>query len=77
MKQTLTKIEWLFVPYAVMELAYVIMASVLPINEHIDVLTVGVVDKLFLHPIGPYWYLHTLILCYVVVNVLGYVRKRM
>ncbi len=77
MKQTLTKIGWLFVPYAVMELAYVIMASVLPINEHIDILTVGVVlDKLFLHPIGPYWYLHTLVLCYVVVNVLGYVRKR-
>ncbi len=74
-KQTLIKIGWVFVPYAVMELAYVIMASFLPINEHIDVLTVGVVlDKLFLHPIGPYWYLHTLILCYVVVNLLEYAR---
>ncbi len=75
-KQTLKKIGWLFIPYAIMELAYVIMASILPINEHIDVLTFGVVlDKLFLHPIGPYWYLHTLILCYVVINILGYVKK--
>ncbi len=78
LKQTVAKIGWVVVPYLVMELAYVVMASVLPINEHIDVLTTGVVlDKLFLHPIGPYWYLHTLVLCYVVVNVLGYVRKRM
>ena len=40
------------------------MASLLPINEHIDHLTVGLFfDKLLLHPLGPYWYLHTLILC--------------
>ncbi len=77
LKQTVAKIGWVVVPYLVMELAYVVMASVLPINEHINVLTVDVVlDKLFLHPIGPYWYLHTLVLCYVVVNVLGYVQKR-
>ncbi len=75
-KQTLSKIGWLIVPYAIMELAYVIMASILPINEHIDNLTIGVVmDKVFLHPIGPYWYLHTLVLCYVVVNLIGYTRK--
>ena len=47
-----------------MESGYIVMASLLPINEHIDNLTVGAFfDKLLLHPLGPYWYLYTLILC--------------
>ena len=55
---------WIFVPYTIMESGYTIMASLLPIREHIDRLTVGVlVDHIFLHPMGPYWYLHTLMLC--------------
>ena len=52
------------VPYLVMEGAYVVMASLLPVGEHVDELTVSVfLDKLLLHPLGPYWYLQTLILC--------------
>jgi len=52
------------IPYFIMESAYIVMASALPIREHIDVLTFGVfVDKLFIHPIGPYWYLQTLLYC--------------
>ena len=52
------------VPYLVMESGYIVMASMLPIREHIDHLTVGVfLDRLFLHPLGPYWYLLTLIVC--------------
>ena len=55
---------WIFVPYTIMESGYTMMASLLPIREHIDRLTVGVlVDHIFLHPMGPYWYLHTLMLC--------------
>lgn len=54
---------WLFVPYAVMESGYVLMASFLPIREHIDCLTLPLFfDKLLFHPLGPYWYLHTLLL---------------
>ena len=46
---------WLVVPYVVMESSYIIMASILPIREHIETLTLGVfIDKLLLHPIGPY-----------------------
>ncbi len=61
----LRQVWWLFVPYAVMESGYVVMASVLPIREHIDALTPGVFAmKLLLDPLGPYWYLHTLIICY-------------
>lgn len=52
------------IPYIVMEGGYIVMAAALPIREHIDVLTLGVfIDRLFLHPIGPYWYLQTLITC--------------
>jgi len=55
---------WIFIPYAVMESGYTLMASLLPIREHIDQLTIGVlIDHIFLHPMGPYWYLHTLMLC--------------
>ena len=32
--------------------------------EHIDNLTITVfLNKLLLHPLGPYWYLHTLVIC--------------
>lgn len=63
----LRTILWLIVPYIIMESGYVISASLLPIREHIDNLTLDVfLNKLFLKPIGPYWYLHTLIICYIV-----------
>jgi fucose 4-O-acetylase-like acetyltransferase len=53
-----------FVPYLVLESGYVLMASVLPIREHIDVLTPwGFLERLFVHPLGPYWYLQTLMVC--------------
>lgn len=52
------------VPYMLIESGYIVMASVLPIREHLDVLTVGVFfEKLLLHPLGPYWYLQTLMVC--------------
>ena len=63
-KDFLLTIVGLAIPYLVMESGYIVMASLLPINEHIDNLTVGLFfEKLLLHPLGPYWYLHTLILC--------------
>ena len=53
---------WIAVPYLLVESGYIVMASILPIREHIDRLTLGVFfSKLFLHPLGPYWYLHTLV----------------
>ena len=52
---------WIFVPYAVMESGYIVMSSVLPVRDGIDRLDVAIwCNKLFLHPLGPYWYLHTL-----------------
>lgn len=52
------------IPYVIMESGYILMASTLPIREHIDVLTLEVfIEKLTIHPLGPYWYLHTLLIC--------------
>jgi fucose 4-O-acetylase-like acetyltransferase len=58
---------WIFLPYAVMECGYTVMASVLPIRDHIDGLSFFVVVRnVFATPLGPYWYLHTLVLCSMV-----------
>lgn len=63
-EQYLRTLLFYFIPYVVMESGYTVMASMLPIREHIDNLTVGVFfEKLLLHPLGPYWYLHTLVIC--------------
>lgn len=51
-------------PYLLMESAYIVGAAFLPIREHIATLTPAVFFyHLFLHPLGPYWFLHTLLLC--------------
>ncbi len=72
------QVKWLFIPYAVMEAGYTYMASLLPIREHIERLTIGVfLDKLLLHPLGPYWYLHTLIICYLVHYATSRLRPRL
>lgn len=55
---------WIFIPYMIMECGYVVMSSVLPVREHVDKLSWSLlVDKVFVHPMGPYWYLHTLLVC--------------
>lgn len=55
---------WIFIPYAVMELGYVVMSSILPVREAVGQITPHLLlSKVFMHPLGPYWYLHTLVLC--------------
>ena len=50
-------------PYFLIESAYIAAASIVPIHEHIKVFTIEVFTKtLFTHPIGPYWYLQSLII---------------
>ena len=68
---------WIFVPYVLMECAYVVVASIVPIREHIDNLTAKVMlEKVFLHPIGPYWYLHTMMICGFTTFIVGRIFKR-
>ena len=63
-KEFLTMILWLAVPYIILESGYIVMASKLDIYGHIDHLTWQVfLETLFLKPVGPYWYIHTLIIC--------------
>ncbi len=63
-KSFATSIFWLTIPYLVMESGYVLMASILPINDHVDNLNMALfLRKIFIDPLGPYWFLHTLIIC--------------
>lgn len=66
------------IPYLLIESGYIIMASILPIREHLDSITAGVfLDKLLLHPLGPYWYLQTLIICglsYAVISRMDFMK---
>ena len=63
-------VGWLLVPYAVMETGYVVMSSLVPVREAVDQLTLSLLlQKLLLHPLGPYWYLHTLVLCTLITRL--------
>lgn len=65
------KILWLAIPYGIMEGGYILMASILPVREHIDHLDMeGFVRHLTISPLGPYWYLQTLIVCYVMYYII-------
>ena len=60
----LRRMGWTFVPYAVMESAYVVAASFLPVREEAGELTpLSLLLRLVWNPMGPYWYLHTWMLC--------------
>lgn len=63
-------ILWIFIPYAVMEAAYTGMSAVLPVRGGVESLSPAVIlHNVFLRPMGPYWYLHTLVVallaCYL------------
>lgn len=66
-KQFFVSVWWLFLPYSIMEVGYVLAASVLPVREQMgDLSIVNIIRRIFIDPVGPYWYLHTLLLCRVV-----------
>ena len=55
---------WVFIPYMFMEIGYVVMATILPVREVACELTPStVLYKVFVAPVGPYWFLHTWLLC--------------
>lgn len=67
---------WIAIPYIVMESGYILMASLLPIRDHINGLTPMVfLNKLLLHPLGPYWYLQTLLICGTIYFTIFKLRK--
>ena len=65
---------WIFIPYTFMEIGYVVMSSILPGREKVAEVSLPLLlYKVFIAPMGPYWYLHTLILCssiyYIIYNL--------
>lgn len=76
-KDFLKMLLWLAVPYLIMESGYIVMSSKLGTFGHIEQLNCLVFLKtLFLNPIGPYWYLHTLIICFSVYYFISkWIRK--
>lgn len=69
-------IIWIFIPYAILEIGYVFMSFLLPVREKVEELSLSIfLNKVFISPMGPYWYLHTLITCsifyYVIYNACG------
>lgn len=66
-KSCANKLLWIFIPYVYMEIGYVIMSHILPVREGVPEVTPAVlIDTIFVNPLGPYWYLHTLIICYFI-----------
>lgn len=71
-------IFWIFFPYVLIEIGYVFMASFLPIRENVkDISVLLICEKIFISPIGPYWYLHTLILCNVTYYITYNLHSRL
>ncbi len=55
---------WLLIPYLVMEFAYATLSAFMPVRGGLETFgALPLLDALMLHPVGPYWYLHTLMLC--------------
>ena len=70
------KVKWWLIPYLIMEGLYIMLASVLPINEHIDQLDIIVfLRKLTMEPLGPYWYIHNLIISYVAYYAVAWLYR--
>ena len=78
-KEFARKMLWIFIPYLVMETGYVFMSHVLPVRVRVPEITLAVVlYHDFIRPLGPYWYLHTLIICSVIHYLVfhyGHMRK--
>ncbi len=63
-KQYAVYLRSLLMMYVVFETAYIILSYFFPVKDGINEFNFSVIlDKLVLSPIGPYWYLHTMIVC--------------
>ena len=65
-------------PYLIMESLYILMAARLQINENIEGLSLPVfLEKLFWNPLGPYWFLLTIIIVTLVCRVIEMLTVRL
>ena len=55
---------WIFVPYLSLELPYVILSGMMGVRGgDTDLSVQNLLYRVFVNPLGPYWYLHTLLIC--------------
>lgn len=63
-KQFALYLRSLLIIYVIFETAYIMLSHIFPVKDGIsEFSTFLILDKLILNPIGPYWYLHTMIIC--------------
>lgn len=72
---------WIFIPYAIMEAAYIIASAFMPVRGGTggtDNLSVwSSIQTILFAPIGPYWYLHTLVICSTVHYLVFKMARRL
>ena len=57
----------IFVPYAIMVTGFSVASYFLPVNDHIDTISLSVIlEKIFITSIGPYWFLQTIMVCGII-----------
>lgn len=63
-KQFAFYLRSLLIMYVIFETTYVILSYFFPVKDCVNELNISsILEKLFLSPIGPYWYLYTMIIC--------------
>lgn len=63
-KQYAVYLRSLLIIYVIFESAFIMLSYLFQVKDGINELSVYMIlDKLILNPIGPYWYLHTMIVC--------------
>lgn len=72
----------LIIPYVLFEILYISILFTLSqlgfnFSNRIDTLDISdVLYRVFIHPIGAYWYLHTLIICLLTLMAIEYLKIR-
>ena len=65
-------------PYVVMSVGFAVMSLWVPVEGGLGVFSwSGLADVLLVHPIGPYWFLHAMLVCGVVCYVSISIARRL
>lgn len=78
LRNFMRKMLWIFIPYTIMEVGYILMSHVLPVRGGATEISAEILlYKVFLNPLGPYWYLHTLMICSIInYLIMKYIRAK-
>ena len=69
---------WIFIPYLLLELPYVALSGIAGVRgADTDLSVQHLLYRVFVDPLGPYWYLHTLIICNITLWSVQHFLKRL